>query len=145
MPVWVSNEAPGSTGAPEIELHVVFPGEANSAQSLNPGVACLPVTIAYQRFCHAHCLDNFIRPMVQGVSGMVDGRACAGQVKGPVYQRMSHSLETADHTPVLFTGPGISHSSIQNPLHPAHTFRAKCETCAIQGPFKHLTRIIAGL
>ena|SRR2546421_6758373 len=47
MPVWVSKEAPGPTGVPEIELHVVFPGEANSAQSLNSGVADLPVTIAY--------------------------------------------------------------------------------------------------
>src|SRR5436305_1804758 len=103
MPVWVSKEAPGSTATPEIELHVVFPREANSAQSLNPGVAGLPVTIAYMGFCHAHGLGNFIWLVVEGVSGIVDGRACAGQIKGPVYQRISHSLETADHTPVLFT------------------------------------------
>src|SRR5438270_821405 len=64
MPVWVSKEAPGSTATPEIELHVLFPGEANSAQSLNPGIAGLSVTIAYKRFCHAHRLSNFIRPLV---------------------------------------------------------------------------------
>jgi hypothetical protein len=49
MPVWVSKEAPGSTATPEIELHVVFPGEANSTQRLNAGVTGLPVTVAYVR------------------------------------------------------------------------------------------------
>src|SRR5690348_7354747 len=106
MPVWVSKQAPGSTGAPEIELHVVFPGEANAAQRLNPRVAGLRLTVAYMRFCHAHCLGNFIGPVIQGVSRIVDGRACAGQVKSPVYQRISHSLETAGHTPILLTGFG---------------------------------------
>src|SRR5260221_12222418 len=73
MPVRVSKKATGSTATPEIELHVVFPGEANSAQSLNSGIAGLPVTIAYKRFCHAHCLSNFVRSVVEGVSGIVDG------------------------------------------------------------------------
>src|SRR5215831_10533195 len=144
MPVWISKETPGATGTPKIELHVVFPGEANTTQRLHPGVAGLPVAITYKRFCHAHCLGNFIRTVVQGVSSMVDGRACASQVKGPIYQRMSYSLETTDHTSVLFTGPGIRYGSIQNPLHPAHTFRTERETGTIQGLFQHLTRISAG-
>jgi hypothetical protein len=107
MPVWVSKEAPGSTGTPEIELHVVFPGEANSAQRLYPGVASLPVTIAYKRFCHAHCLGNFIWSVVQGVSSIVDGRACAGQVKDPVskvnYPSTVVRIRSADQTPSVIT------------------------------------------
>src|SRR6266566_862536 len=145
MPVWVSKEAPRSTGTPEIELHIVFPGEANSSQSLHPRVASLPVTIADVRLCHAHCLGNFIRLMVQGVSSIVNSRACAGQIESTVYQRMSHCLETADHTPILFAGPGIRHGRIQYPLHPAHAFRAERETGTMQTLFQHLTGVIAGL
>src|SRR5258708_23982396 len=64
MPVRVSKKAPGSTATPEIELHAVFPGEANSAQSLNSGIAGLPVTTAYNRSCHPHCLSHFVRSVV---------------------------------------------------------------------------------
>src|SRR5258708_13847036 len=63
MPVRVSKKTPGSTATPEIELHVVFPGEANSAQSLNSGIAGLPVPIAYKRFCHPHRLSVFVTPV----------------------------------------------------------------------------------